>query len=51
MESAWNERCSAREEMNREYDEMQRPSEHYREVWDEYGRIRDENNSRIESLK
>lgn len=37
--------------MNREYDEMQRPSEHYREVWDEYGRIRDENNSRIESLK
>jgi len=30
---------------------MQRSSEHYAQVWDEYGRIRDYNNSRIESLK
>lgn len=51
MESAWQERSSAREEMNHEYEEMQRNSEYYREVWDEYGRIRDDNNSRIESLK
>ena len=51
MESAWQERSSAREEMNREYEKMQRNSEHYREVWDEYGRIRDGNNPRIESLK
>ena len=51
MKSAWQERSSAREEMNREYEEMQRSSEHYREVWDGYSRIRDSNNSRIESLK
>lgn len=51
MEDAWRERCSAREEMNREYEEMQGARDHYREVWDEYGRIRDENNSRIESLR
>ena len=51
MQAAWEARCSAREEMNREYEEMQRASENYREVWDEYGRIRDYNNSRIESLK
>ena len=51
MESAWRERVSAREEMNREYEEMQQSSEHYREVWDEYGRIRDDNNHEIERLR
>lgn len=51
MQSAWEERCSAREEMNREFETMQRASENYREVWDEYGRIRDANNARIESLR
>ena len=51
MQSAWEERCSAREEMNREFEAMQRASENYREVWDEYGRIRDANNARIESLR
>ena len=51
MEAAWNERSSAADEMNRLYDEMQRNNEHYRSVWDEYGRIRDANNSRIDSLK
>lgn len=51
MDAAWNERCRAREEMNQEYEAMQASSEHYREVWDEYGRIRDYNNARIESLR
>lgn len=51
MDSAWEERCSARDEMNREYEEMQRASDNYREVWDEYGRIRDENNYEIEHLR
>lgn len=51
MDAAWQERVSAREEMNREYEEMQRSSEHYREVWDEYGRIRDSNNYEIERLR
>lgn len=51
MEFAWDERCRAREEMNREFETMQAASEHYREVWDEYGRIRDYNSSRIESLR
>lgn len=37
--------------MNREYEELQRASENYREVWDEYGRIRDTNNYEIERLR
>ncbi len=36
--------------MNREYDEKQRSSGCYREVWDEYGRIRDELNAGISEL-
>lgn len=51
MQDAWRERCDAREEMNREYEALQIASNHYREVWDEYGRIRDANNARIESLR
>ena len=51
MDSAWQERCSTREEMNREYEAMQSSSDHYRETWDEYGRTRDYNNSRIEALR
>lgn len=51
MQTAWEERCSAREEMNREYEAMQRASENYREVWNEYGRIRDGNNYEIERLR
>lgn len=51
MQSAWKERCFAREEMNREFEAMQRANDNYRKVWDEYGRIRDYNNSRIESLR
>lgn len=37
--------------MNRELEAMQRENDNYRKVWDEYGRIRDYNNSRIESLR
>lgn len=48
---AWEARSSAREEMNREYETMQRSSEHYREVWDGYGRVRDQNNYEIERLR
>ena len=51
MQAAWEERCSAREEMNREYESMQAASANYRETWDEYGRIRDENNYEIERLR
>lgn len=51
MQSAWEERCSTREEMNREYERMQNASENYREVWDEYGQIRDANNYEIERLR
>lgn len=51
MQSARQECRTAREEMNREYEDMQRSSNNFREVWDEYGRIRDINNARIESLR
>lgn len=51
MQSARQECRTAREEMNREYEDMQRSSSNFREVWDEYGRIRDINNARIESLR
>ncbi len=51
MKSAGQERNDARETMNHEYDAMQAASNHYREVWDEYGRIRDRNNSQIDSLR
>ena len=51
MQSARQECRAAREEMNREYEDMQRSSNNFREVWDEYGRIRDINNARIESLR
>ena len=51
MQAARQECRTAREEMNREYEDMQRSSNNFREVWDEYGRIRDINNARIESLR
>lgn len=51
LETAWKERCDAREDMNREYEAMQSANSHYKEVWDEYGRTRDHNNSRIEQLR
>lgn len=51
MQSAWNERVSARDVMNREYEAMQNDNNNYRAVWDEYGRIRDYNNAKIEDLR
>ena len=51
MQSAWNDRCSAREAMNSEYEAMQASNSNYREVWAEYSRIRDDNNARIQRLR
>lgn len=51
MQSAWNERVSARDVMNREHEAMQNDNNNYRAVWDEYGRIRDYNNAKIEGLR
>ena len=51
MQSAWEARCRAREIMNQEYEAMQSASSHYREVWDEYGQIRDYNSARIDALR
>ena len=51
MQSAWNDRCSAREVMNSEYEAMQASSSNYREIWVEYSRIRDDNNARIQRLR
>ena len=51
MQSAWNDRCSAREIMNSEYEAMQASNSNYREVWAEYSRIRDDNNARIQRLR
>ena len=51
MQSAWNERTCARKHMNREFEARQSAYSHRDSVWEEYGRIRDYNNSRIESLK
>ena len=51
MQSAWDERVSARDVMNHEYEAMQNDNNNYRAVWDEYGRIRDYNNAKIEGLR
>lgn len=51
MQDAWQELAFARDEMNREYEKMQKASECYRQVWDEYGKIRDSNNDTIKSLQ
>ncbi len=51
MQSAWSDRCSAREVMNSEYEAMQASNSIYREVWAEYSRIRDDNNARIQRLR
>ena len=51
MQAAWKERCDARSRMNHEFEAMQSASERYRDVWGQYGRIRDYNNARIEELR
>lgn len=51
MQLAWDERTRTRECMNHEFEARQSAYSHHDSVWNEYGRIRDYNNSRIESLK
>ena len=51
MQSAWDERTRAREHMNREFEARRSAYSHRDSIWDEYGHIRDYNNSKIESLK
>lgn len=51
MESAWQERRLAGENSSREWEALQDAKHNHQEVWDEYGRIRDYNNPRIESLR
>ncbi len=51
METAWQKRVSAREEMNYEYENMQQMRDQSKQVWDEYGRIRDSHNYEIERLR
>lgn len=51
MQSAWEERVRAREKMNQEFEKRKSAFEHHDSVWENYNRIRDYNNSRIESLK
>lgn len=51
MQSAWEERVRAREKMNQEFEKRKSAFEYHDSVWENYNRIRDYNNSRIESLK
>ena len=51
MQAAWEERTCARERMNSEFQARKSAYSHHDLVWSEYTRIRDYNNSRIESLK
>lgn len=51
MQACWDERVRARECMNREFEAMQSTYSCRDSVWSEYARIRDRNNSKIESLK
>lgn len=50
-QEAWNARVSAKETLSYEYNQLVQSSDNYRDVWDEYSRIRDYNNSRIEALR
>lgn len=51
MQLAWEEMSHARKRMNNEFEARRSVFEYRDSVWNEYGRIRDYNNSRIESLK
>ncbi len=46
-QEAWNARVSAKETLSYEYNQMVQSSENYRDVWDEYGHIREYNNFRM----
>lgn len=47
-QKAWQRRSSARDELNREYERIQSERVCNDAVWDEYKRIRDCNNERID---
>ncbi len=51
MVSAWQKRCDARDKLNNEYAKMISFDKNSREIWEEYKRISDYNNSRIELLR
>lgn len=51
MQRAWSERVRAREKMNQVYERRKADSEHHDYIWADYARIRDKNNSQIDSLK
>ena len=51
MQTAWRERTYARKHMNSEFEARQSARAHRDSIWNEYGRIRDYNNSQIESLR
>jgi len=51
MQTAWNERVSARDAMNREYEQLQSDRQSYDLVWAEYRRVKDENGPRIDELR
>lgn len=51
LEFARLEYYSTRDRMNREFEALQEENKTYREVWGDYERIRDSNNSQIESLR
>ena len=51
MQSAWQERVTAKERMDREYAAMQREIEDNQATWDEYSRISQRNNERIDALR
>lgn len=51
MQNAWDERVRARERMNEEFERRKEAFGHRDSVWEDYARIRDYNNSQIESLK
>lgn len=49
-QNAWQRRSSARDEMNREYEHMQSERSRNDAIWDNYKKIRDSNNWRIDDL-
>ena len=50
-EAAWKERSVARDTMNRAFEKMKSANSSHDSVWSDYGRIRDENNARIDELR
>jgi hypothetical protein len=51
QQAAWNRRKAVGDELNREYERLQASRKLNDEVWGEYQRVRDYNNSRISALK